>query len=375
MDNARNIHIGHPRGGKGAEDMAQFSRYQDASANRYYLGIDGGGTTTSACIIDHEDRVLGTGTGGASNLYYTPEETLIQSVKQAIRQAETAAGIELRQVSAACVALAGAGRKEDADRAQKLLKSVFGETPYFVVEDSKAALPAAHADKDGIVVIAGTGSNCLGVSNGTLKRAGGWGSLLGDEGSAFSIARKGLTAVMRAYDGRGPATRMTGAFLQALKVLEEPDLVRATHSLSRTEIASLAQVVFNEACQGDSVALQILREEARELAEMVAAVARNLQLRSPRVAVTGGCFKNPLYLAMFGDALREKLPCSELVPCEKPPCFGAAVLARLQAEQAWGHRQLPLNAATRRARYRTYDIRTSSFDSADGKGKSPDRRY
>ncbi|HHW18494.1 MAG TPA: hypothetical protein GXX30_06295 [Firmicutes bacterium] len=314
---------------------------------RLFLGIDGGGTTTKATVVDDFGNVLGTGSGGPSNIYFTPEDQILSSVRDAIGEALGATPfsgrsdaplsgrLRLEDIRGACVALAGAGRESDVARASNMLKTVFGSVPFFVVEDSKAALAGAHGGKDGIVVIAGTGSNCIGVRKGIYRRAGGWGSLLGDEGSAYNIARKGLIAALRAYDGRGPETSLTRKFEERLGVRTPEEILPRVHALDRPGIAALSAVVF-ELSEVDLVARNILMEEAGELSLMVNAVARGLGFCSGKtqvpekfpVAMVGGCFKERVYREMFESSLASTVPGAVPVSPIHQPSVGAALMAR-----------------------------------------------
>jgi len=351
-----------------------------------FLGIDGGGTSTKAALVDRNGTLLGSGSAGPSNLYYTERGIILESVSGAILGAlkdaarhdpafwsACATGSEesmslphcLGMVNMACVAMAGAGRLEDAMMAEDMLRSIFGHVPFQVVEDCLAALTGSLAGKDGIVVIAGTGSNCLGVRNGVYKRAGGWGSLLGDEGSAYRIAIKGLSAAFRAYDGRGPSTFLLPYFMEEMGCELPDSMLRRVHDLSRSAIAGLSRVVFKAAEKGDLVAKKILKEEALELVLMVETVASSLGFVQkgatgapgstydgctgktgqdtgagiqPQacgdegyqllVGLVGGCFKQDTYTNLFISALRQKVP--NVIPSFPvfPPAVGAALMAR-----------------------------------------------
>ncbi len=295
----------------------------------YFLGIDGGGTHTRSCVINLEGKVVGYGVGGPSNFFYEQEKTVLSSVTSSVRKALGSAGLTLDEVSYSCAALAGVLDPETSVSAKELLQKVFLEKPFTVVEDIYAALAAAHNGQDGIIVIAGTGSNCLGVKGGSVyHRSGGWGTLLGDEGSGYSIGRKGLRACLRAYDKRERETLLTGAFVQALSARIAPDLVRATRDMEKADIAALAPLVFEAAERGDEVALKILGGEIRRLLEMVRSVATQLALERTPVGTSGGCFQNRLYRHLFEEGLRHALPEAWATHCREKPCYGAALLAR-----------------------------------------------
>ncbi len=362
-----------------------------SGGERLFLGVDGGGTSTEASLVLFcEDnppepgttsplsttstgtagcealpegerhiesvlprfRVISTGTGGPSNCYAVPPGTVFNSVMEAISNCLENHLETLDTVEVTCLALAGAVRQEDRDRLTKLLEPIFPPgSRFFIVEDSLAALAAAHEGKDGIVIIAGTGSNCLGIRGGKVSKAGGWGYLIGDEGSAYDISRRALNAVFRAYDGRGPQTAIAPPVLSRLSCwkdgsshgyvprpgsaeLAPPDILHVIYEMTRNELASLAPLVMQAADEGDAVARSILVSCARDLVEMVVAVAGKLGLESPAVAFTGGALGNPLYAGLVEEELSRALPGAIVRKPLYPPSVGAAFLASMR----WGSR-------------------------------------
>lgn len=293
-----------------------------------YVGIDGGGSSTEACVAAGDGRVLGKGAGGPSNFHYCSRETFVDSVGRAVTGALAEAGRGLEDAAMACVALAGAGRADDAKRAGDMLRQLFGPVQFFVVEDTHAALAAAHGGGDGIIVIAGTGSNCLGVRNGQYASSGGWGSLFGDEGSAYMIAVEGLRAAAKCSDGRLGPTRLLDDVLRALSGSKPGDMISLIHEADRTRIAQLSRVVFAAAEAGDAEAVRILDEQAQELAVAAGAVARRLGQARPEIGLVGGCFRNPGYVAAFERRVHERLPDAGVSQVTRAPSEGAAILAR-----------------------------------------------
>jgi N-acetylmuramic acid 6-phosphate etherase len=303
-----------------------------------FLGIDGGGTGTEASVMNTGGEVLGRGRGGPSNINYVSERVFAESLAKAVSEALEEAGISIDEVAGACLALAGAGG-DNPEKIRHAAATVLGPCPFIVVEDTYAALAAAHEGSDGIVLIAGTGSNCLGVKGGRYASAGGYGALLGDEGSAYSIALKGMRAALRSEDGRDEATVLTKLLLEGTGVKKARDFVHLTLNLDRPGIAALSKYVFQAADEfGDDLALQILQEEAYALADMARAVARRLNLSSPKVAARGGCFKNGIYLFQLELCLRDTLPESTLVPAPRPASEGAALLTQQHFLKGTGSR-------------------------------------
>lgn len=259
------------------------------------LGVDGGGTSTAAAIAAADDlhNILGRGTAGPSNPQTVGPEAAIEQINQAIESAFSAAGLPPREFASACIGLAGADRVADqaalhewSDRRQLTGRLL-------VVNDALPVLYAANPDGCGIALISGTGSFCFGrTRDGETARAGGWGPLFGDEGSAYRIALDGLRAAATSADGRGPATGLTESFLAALKRSSAVDLISAIYdpAMTRARIAALSHVVFDAQSTGDVVAEEILAEAARGLVDQVAAVADRLGFTPGpfALALTGG---------------------------------------------------------------------------------------
>ncbi len=298
---------------------------------KFFLGVDGGGTSTQICIVDEKANLISSGVGGPSNIYFTDPEQIFASIETALRQSITKGKTTYPnlRVTAACAAISGAGREEDRRKASKIIEPLMNGIPFFIVEDVKAALHGALGGRSGIAIISGTGSSCLGVNEGKYRRSGGWGSLLGDEGSGFNIARKGLTAALRAYDGRDKMTSLTCSFTTHFGLNTPEEILPSVHQLTRDQIAALAKVVFEESAKGDLLAQAILREESKELVKMIKAVHRNLGFTgNTPVALIGGCFSEASFRRLFLACLQTSLPEAEAVQPLNPPEVGAALLAR-----------------------------------------------
>ena len=176
------------------------------------------------------------------------------------------------------------------------------------------------------------------MKGGRYASAGGYGALLGDEGSAYSIALKGMPRGPKVGGRAGRSNGADEAAARGHRVKEARDFVHLTLNLDRPGIAALSKYVFQAADRfGDDLA-QILQEEAYALADMARAVARRLNLSSPKVAARGGCFKNGIYLFQLELCLRDTLPESTLVPAPRPASEGAALLTQQHFLKGTGSR-------------------------------------
>jgi N-acetylmuramic acid 6-phosphate etherase len=316
-----------------------------AAGEELYLGIDGGGTHTIALLAARAPEpssggwtVRGRGTAGPSNRQAVGTERALAALDEAVSAAFAAAGLRRGPVASACLGLAGADRADDQGVIREWAQRIQLAATVEVTSDAAILLAAGTPQGWGLVLIAGTGSIAFGqTSVGRRARAGGWGYLLGDEGSAYALVTSALRAVARDADGRGPATALTERFLERLGLSRPQELVAAVYrgGLDRAHLAALAPLVV-EAADGDAVAADIVAEGARELARAGAAVARQLGWggRAP-VALAGGLL---LGSAGYRERVLRELAALGVPPgpvtAVEEPARGAVELARRALEHA-----------------------------------------
>jgi N-acetylmuramic acid 6-phosphate etherase len=304
------------------------------------IGVDGGGTKTVAWIAPLEDAdntvVLGRGKAGPGNPRSVGFETAQSNIAAAIEAAFDDAALPRVPAAAAWFGLAGAGREVEQGRISAWAVERQLANRVRVSGDVELVLGAASRDFSGIAFACGTGSMAWGRSReGQVGRCGGWGYLLGDEGSSYAIAIAALNAIVRAADGRGPATALTERFLNANRLASAKELVDFVYSpaMNPPALASGAMFVF-EVAETDGVAKQIIETGAEESAHMIAALARRMGLgRSFTLGMSGSaCVKQPTYRERILDRLaaRNVRPASVEVVAE--PVRGAVALARALAD-------------------------------------------
>jgi N-acetylmuramic acid 6-phosphate etherase len=295
------------------------------------LGIDGGGTGTVA-LLARGGLVIGRGEAGPSNARAVGEARALAALDEAVARAFAAAGIERVQAGSACLGLAGAGRAEDREGVLRWARRARLAERIEVVTDAALLLAAGTPDGWGLALVAGTGSIAWGrTAEGREARAGGWGYLLGDEGSGYALALAALRAVVRAADGAGPLTALSERLLGHLRLSEVRELVPLVHGgpLDRAALAALAPVVVASA-DGDAVAAGIVEAQARELARTAAAVARRLDFEGWAfpLALGGGLLVGcESYRLRVLGALREEGLRPEPVTPVPEPAEGALRLA------------------------------------------------
>lgn len=297
------------------------------------LGVDGGGTKTHAVLADERGRVAGEGTAGPSNPLRVGVGQAAAAVREAFHLALTAAGARRTDVAAAQVGLAGVRREDLRERMREELSSL-GVSSVDVTTDAEIALYGATNGEPGLVLIAGTGSICCGKNaRGRRACAGGWGPVVGDEGSGSWIARRALQAVARACDGRADKTALVEPCLEYFNVAAAEDLSTAVYAPSMTNdrIAGFARFVIEVAQEGDEAAQEIMSEAARELAATACAVIRKLRMERDKfqVAFVGGVFSSKaLVLALLAEQIAEVAPRAYLAPPRLAPAHAAAQMAR-----------------------------------------------
>jgi len=312
------------------------------------IGIDGGGTKTVAWLAplvdDGTDRVLGRGLAGPGNPRAAGFEAAQANITAAIEAAFTDAGIPRTPVAAACFGLAGAGRPDEQEplAAWAGRQGIAGKI--HVCGDAEPILAAASPDNWGIALIAGTGSFAWGRNQaGETARCGGWGYLLGDEGSGYAIALAGLRAAMRAADGRGPQTDLLPRLLSRVGTQSPADMIVKVYSaeMTRDKLAALSEIVFDLATT-DEAAGKIVVTAVEDLAELVGTLAGQLRLSAGgyTLAMAGGAllhqlnYSDRVLTALSLRLARQQMKWPGRVATVEEPVRGAVALARLAAARS-----------------------------------------
>ncbi|HEY9078383.1 MAG TPA: BadF/BadG/BcrA/BcrD ATPase family protein [Anaerolineaceae bacterium] len=299
----------------------------------YLLGIDGGGTKTLALLADLEENIIGRGVGGASNYQAVGRQAAFSAIQTAVDGALQEAKVEKGKIAALCLGLAGVDRPGDRELVEAWVHDQYPQAEIRIVNDARPVLAAGTPADWGIVVICGTGSLVFGVDReGRLVRSGGWGYLIGDEGSGYALGLAGLRSVARSIDGRGKATVLKELVFNTLQITKPEELVPRVYQtpLTKAEIASLADLINLAADQGDEVARTLLAEAGYELALAVSAVYKQLWAGEPvPAAFTGGVILNSGRVrdAMMEALRREGITLDPLKPVSTP-ALGALRLAK-----------------------------------------------
>jgi glucosamine kinase len=264
----------------------------------YFLGIDGGGTKTECWLAD-ESKVLGKASTGSVKLMVVDEAVATERLQGLVRAVAADAGVALGDVAGTCIGLAGLSSDVVRAWAEETLRGVVGGR-IVLCGDEEIAFDAAFGDGAGVLVIAGTGSNVMGqCSNGTRVSAGGWGPMLGDEGSGHWIGVEAIKTALRAQD-RGVETCMLKDIESHWGLRSLGDLVAYANRRTRVEFAELAAVVAACAEKGDGLAIGVLERAGQELAEQVGLAVSKMH--------QAGCVAGDARLVEFTGSVLEKIP-------------------------------------------------------------------
>lgn len=292
---------------------------------RHVIGIDAGGTKTVGLLADETGEVEAKAIAGGANLLVHGELGVEKSLFQVIDALDAEVPID-----GLCLGIAGADRPGEEEIIRGVLLRLGIRRQVRIVNDAVVALVAGAPDGIGIVVVSGTGSIAYGADPaGRTARSGGWGYLLGDEGSAFWLGHAAVRLGIRAADGRGPATSLYERICSRLEVSEREGLVAWFYDqeLSRHRVARLAGIVQEAADHGDETADRLLDQAARHLVRAAKAVDRQLDFPAAYpLVLAGGVYKAcpSLY-----ERVEKKLDLenARVVRLEDEPAVGAVTLA------------------------------------------------
>ena len=310
----------------------------------FVVGIDGGGTKTIAELCNERGEVLATANGGPSNFQVIGVAHSSEVLLRVVQSCCSKAGVPMTSLRAIVAGLTGAGRSADQrtmlNGLRRLAKSSGVQLPRTIIEsDATIALEGAFSGQAGVIAIVGTGSIAFGKDeNGTVFRVGGWGRIIGDEGSGYSIGREGLRAVARALDDGTVTTRLTKLLALKFGLKSQKEIIHQLYQ-KNFDVASLAPLVLKAAQERDKVSLDIVKQSARELVSIIEVLVRKmkrsgkLSLRKIPLAFVGtlGTMESVYLTALRNDIRR--VPSVVLRRPDWPPVHGASLIALALVEK------------------------------------------
>lgn len=304
-----------------------------------FAGVDGGGTRSTLVLTDAAGAELARVAGPAGIVDPRHPERSATVIADLVRLAVSQAGVA-HKPAALCAGLAGVGNEAERVAVERALGETGVAGAVRIVSDGEIALHGAFGGGAGVLLIAGTGSVAYGLGpDGRRGRCGGWGMMVGDEGSGYAIGRSGLAAALRAVDGREGETRLLPLLLQTLKLDGPTGIPPWAGRASKSDIAALARHVLDAAAGGDALALGVVEHHARELARHVIALAHGLGPWPGDVPVVfhGGVLRSGLYAALVERNLAQNAHRYSIQPARADAVHGALAYARaMVAEVAAG---------------------------------------
>ncbi len=295
---------------------------------KYIIGIDGGGTKTEAVAYSLEGAELGRGYSGFGNMLLG-EEIALMNISQAVKECIT--NVEKYSPSGECIMLypgiAGIDSGNNRKRLEEILHNQFN-VRVRAINDAEIALAAVLKGQDGMLTISGTGSISYGINNGIVARAGGWGHLLGDEGSGYYIAMQVFKNMTREHDMGLNIGRLSNAFMERLNITNVEEIKKIIYSSQKGDIAAFAPLVVREAEDEDDFAIQILKQAGLDLSDITLRVCRKLNINeSVGVGIKGSILTQvKLVREEFEKQLSSKIKDLKIIEDEVSPAKGGYYL-------------------------------------------------
>lgn len=302
----------------------------------WYLGVDGGGTKTRFALMDNDGQLLAQAQGGTT---YHPEIGL-QGVRRILEDGissvlEQLGAADGQSITHAFFGLPAYGEDSTATALLDAMpRELLGHGRYRCDNDMVCGWAGSLACGDGINIVSGTGSIGYGQRSGMGARAGGWGEVFSDEGSAYWIAIQGLNAYSRMSDGRLAKGPLHALFNQVFQLRSDLDICTHVYGSgvgSRAQLAQYACHVAEAARLGDEAARQIYQQAGHELALIVGTLRDRLGFadgEAVKVSYSGGAFSAPALLPQFAAALQGLSDDFVLIKPLHEPHIGAALYAR-----------------------------------------------
>ena len=311
----------------------------------YVLGIDGGGTKTVGLLCGLNGKVFSKVTVGPTNPNSLGYETVEKEIKRLIETLHSQTPDKFKFISSVFAGMSGVDREDDKERMIQLFHKYLPERCHIQVDnDAVNALYSGTFGKPGVVNISGTGAITFGINEQKVRtRVGGWGFLLGDPGSGYSIGNRALKAVFDEYDGFGEKTILSSTILNFLNLEKTTDLISVIYDLkkSRQTIASLSRLVVQAAEEGDITGKEILHQAGVEMGtsirRLILKLYKDERNQEIPIVLAGGIYNNSEW---FVPSIEKCLEFDHLKPQVitpvLPPVAGSVIAAILHTGEEIG---------------------------------------
>lgn len=270
---------------------------------KFFLGVDGGGSKTTAVVYSGDGKYICSAVGESINYCSVGLENARQAMTDIINR------LSVKEFDCAVIGSAALGGRASDEETASFCSGIINSKKIIMDSDLYIALEATDSDGECAAVISGTGSMAvMRNADSEIKTAGGWGYILGDEGSGYSIGLSGIKAAIRGAEKSAPETALTQKCLEYFGITDIFDLIDLYYnkSVSRKITAAFAKEVIASADCGDSVAEKIIESEAKSLSETVLSIIENAD-KNIKIGLWGGMFQhNPSYRKYFKALLSDK---------------------------------------------------------------------
>lgn len=311
----------------------------------FVIGMDGGGTATAVMVTGLHGDLIGKFRLGPLNINGQSREAAEGTLKELKRELEKS-GLNMSDCKGICIGAAGISNRDTAKLLTRNLKEQGLKGVIRLVGDHETALAGALEEPAGIILIAGTGSICYGINeSGARFRAGGYGHIIDDAGSAYAIGRDILKSVVRAADGRQRETLLKEKTFQFLKIDSVEDLITWLYQPGRSkkEIAALAPLLEEGVRERDQASMEILEQCGEELSELAGAVLTHFN--SPVSLVVSGSvlMKNNDIYRLFCEKAKKRFPFLEIMKMRGEAAQGAIRIILRETAERNGYETVPGN--------------------------------
>jgi len=296
---------------------------------QYVIGIDGGGTKTEAALADFEEKILKLAKTGPSNLRNVGIKRAAENIALAIKKILPRKG----KISCIFVGLAAVEEEYKSKKGEikkEILKRLKNfESKLIIGSDQLVAFRVGTDKKNGVVLISGTGCVCHGWKNRREAKTSGWG-WLADEGSGFWAGQRGFQAIFKELDGRGPKTLITKLVFKEWKLRRKEDFLKKIYSKdSILQASSISKIIDKASEMGDKIAISIMNEAGKELAQAAITVIKKLNFQNEKfpVVLVGRMFRSKIIFNMAKKEIRKIAPKTQFFQPKVEPVIGAVKLA------------------------------------------------
>lgn len=301
----------------------------------YFIGIDGGGTKTKCVLCDEQLNIIYETKSEPSNFNIIGTEKVSETIIGLINDCCNSRNISSEQITSVVLGTTGAGRETDANKLKDAVYNLASKkniplNKFNVVSDARVALEGSFSGNPGSILIAGTGSIMFGKDReGNIHRVGGFGRLIGDEGSGLTLGKEGLNILSKYFDGRGKETSLRNKIEQKFGISNQSELITKVYS-EEFQVQQIAPLVIESANEGDSLCKEILDEQTNELLLHIMAMNNKLNEEKMRLVFIGGTITTE---NAYSKMLKEKIKMFLSQIIIKEPDFSPEIGAAIMAQQ------------------------------------------